>query len=75
MEELADKRILFLHRFLFLVFFSAVSLFYMSATAINKSAMFQITVRCYLTRVWRIKFSHMSLQVKFGVWRPLKSTV
>ena len=45
---------LFLHRFLFFLF-SSVSLFYASATSINKSSMLQITVCCDLTRVWRVK--------------------
>ena len=46
---------LFLRRFLFLLFFSSVSQFYVSATALNSSAMLQITVCCDLTRVWRVK--------------------
>ena len=45
---------LFLHRFLFFLS-SSVSLFYASATSINKSSMLQITVCCDLTRVWRVK--------------------
>ena len=50
MEELADKlgffhtSFLFLHRLLILLFFSSLSLLYVSATALNKSAMLQITV-------------------------------
>ena len=53
MEELADKlglvqTFLFLDRFLFLLFSSSVSLFYVSATALSKSAMLQITVCCGL---------------------------
>ena len=46
---------LFLRRFLFFLFFSSVSQFYVSATALNSSAMLQITVCCDLTRVWRVK--------------------
>ena len=47
MEERADKLGLvqtfqFIHRFLFLLFISSVSLFYVSATALNKSAMLKI---------------------------------
>ena len=60
MEELVDKlgfvqTFPFLHRFLFLLSSSTVSLFYLSATALNRSAMLQITVCCDLTRVWRVK--------------------
>ena len=63
MEELADKlgfvqTSLFLNCFLFLLFSSSVSLFYMSATAtaaLNKSAMLQITVCFDFTRVWPVK--------------------
>ena len=74
MEELADKlsfvqTFLFLHRFLFLLFFSCVSLFYVSANALNKSAMLQITVFVIWREfvVWRnefanfLKFSNTSL--------------
>ena len=54
MEELANKlgfveTFLILHRFRFLLFFSSFSLFYGSATALNKSAMLQITVSV----IWR----------------------
>ena len=57
MEELADKLGL-VQTFLFLPLFfssSSVSLFYVSTTALNKSAMLQITPCCDLTRVWRVK--------------------
>ena len=52
MEELADKlgfveTVLCLHRFLF-VSSSSVSLFYVSVTALNKSAMWKISVCCDL---------------------------
>ena len=52
MEELADKlgfveTVLCLHRFLFLSS-SSVSLFYVSVTALNKSAMWKISVCCDL---------------------------
>ena len=55
-QEVADKlsfvqTFLFLHPFLFLVFSSAVSLFYVSATALRKSAVLEITVCRGLTRV------------------------
>ena len=54
MPKLGDKlgfvqTFLFLLRFLFLHFFSSVSLFYVSATALNKSAMLQITMCFDLT--------------------------
>ena len=60
MKELADKlgfvqAFLFLHRFLFLLLSSSVSLFYVSATALSQPALLQITVCCDLTRVWRVK--------------------
>ena len=57
METLADKlgfvqTFLLVHRFLFLLFFFSVSLFYVSTTALSKSVIIvQITVCCYLTRV------------------------
>ena len=56
MEELANKlgfvqTFLFLYRFLFLLFSFSVSLLYVSATALNKSARSQIAVFAYLTRV------------------------
>ena len=61
MEQLGDKvsfvqTVLFLHRFLFLLFLS-VTLCYArpSATALNRSPMFQITVCCDLTRAWLVK--------------------
>jgi len=38
-----------------LVFSSSVSPFYVSATALNKSAMLRITLCCDLTRVWCVK--------------------
>ena len=49
MEKLADKlsfvqTFLFLHCFLFLLFLSSVSLFYVSAAEVNRSAMLQISV-------------------------------
>ena len=42
---------LFLRRFLSLLFFSCALLYYVSATALNTSAMLQITVCFDLTRV------------------------
>ena len=55
-EGRADKlgfiqTFLFLHRFQLLLFFSSVSLLYVSATTLKKTAMLQITVFCYWTRV------------------------
>ena len=60
MKELMDKlgfvqTFLFLRRFLFLVFSSVSLFFYVSATALNMSAMLEITVCCDLMRVWRVK--------------------
>ena len=53
-EELGDKlafdeTFLFLHCFLFLSFSSSVSMLYASATALNRSTMWEMTVRCDLT--------------------------
>jgi len=55
MEELADKlgfvqTFLFLHRFLFLISSSSLSLFYVNATALSRPVL-QITVCCDLTPV------------------------
>ena len=79
MPKLGDKlgfaqTFLFLLRCLFLHFFSSVSLFYVSATALNKSAMLQITmcsdltwVRlvkervCQLSEVFQHEFANLSL--------------
>ena len=60
MEKLADKlsfvqTFLFLYSFLFLLFLSSVSLFHVSAAEVNRSAMLQITMLYYLTRVSRMK--------------------
>ena len=68
-EEPADKlgfvqAFLFLHRFR--VSPSSLSMLYVSATALNKSAMLQITVCCDLTRVWCVKVC----QLTFALWRP-----
>lgn len=61
-EELWDKLAfdetsLFPSRFLFLFFSSSVSMPYASATALKRSAMWEITVRCDLTRVCRKEFA------------------
>ena len=50
MEVLADK-LGFNQTFLFLLFSSSVSLFYVSCTALSLPMMLQITVCCDLTRV------------------------
>ena len=60
MDKLTDKlgfvqTFLFLHRFLFLLFYSSVLPFYVGATALNKSAILQITECCYLTRLWLVR--------------------
>ena len=73
-EERADKlgfvqTFLFLHRFLFLPFFSSVSLLYVSAITLKKTAMLRITVFVIWHKfdVWRkefvnfLKFSNTSL--------------
>ena len=75
MEEIADKlgfeqTFLFFHHFLFIFFSSSVSLFYVSATALNKSAVFQVAVYCDLTWVWHVK--EQVCQPKFAVWKLLK---
>ena len=49
MKQLVDKlgfvqTFLLVHPFLFRLFFSSVSLFYVSATALTKSALLQVTV-------------------------------
>ena len=75
MAKLADKlgfvqTFLFLVRFLFLLFFSSISLLYVSATALNKSAMLQIimhvllfdaSLTCEGTSANFLKFSNTSL--------------
>ena len=45
---------LFLHRFLFLLFFSSVALLYVSVTALKSGHIANYRV-CYLTRVLRVK--------------------
>ena len=66
-EERADKlgfvqTFLFLHRFLSLPFFSSVSLLYVSATILKKTAMLQITmfVIWHEFDVWRKEFVNFS---------------
>ena len=66
-EERANKlgfvqTFLFPHRFLFLLFFSSVSLLYVSATTLKKTAMLQITVFVYWHEfdVWRKEFVNFS---------------
>ena len=67
MEEHADKlgfvqTFLLLHCFLFLLFFSSVSLLYVSATTLKKTAMLQITVFVIWPEfdVWRKEFVNFS---------------
>jgi len=64
MKELADKlgfvqTFLFLHRFLFLLFSSSVSLLYVSATALSRPCCkLPCVVICREFDVWRYKFAN-----------------
>ena len=85
-EERADKlgfvqTFLFLHRFLFLLFFSSVSLLYVSASALKKRPCCKLPCLLFDTNLTREgkslstfrSFPTRVCQFKFAVQRPLNS--
>ena len=83
-EERADKlgfvqTFLFLHRFLFLLFFSSVSLLYVSATTVKKwpccklpCLLFDTSLTCEGKSLSTFRsFPTRVCQLKFALWRPL----